>query len=1446
MKRSALGLLSLAMACIAGRLDAASDYNQYTIFDWFGASFEACAIGGDVTTDTGVKEVGGSLSGSWTVPSGATAKIAFEDGSKCIDLDLVSINDDGLKFDALKDPPNGYFDGYRIDCAAVFRVIRGLPELPSDTKTAMALVAEGATTNFYGYSKNGWVRLISVLKSIDPTSVYEQRAEFSNINGAHYVTFSIKVGGEYAALVDEQGNSRIRIDAYDPVDTLEFRGKTYLNSIGGITVSSQSSGSGVVAPGYPLTSIDWFKVMMQEATVGEVLAEKTGVIDDSGAWKVPASGYVATVREELDEKYLCVEPSNSNKTGPEFAATKSSDGEFSQIEFSMRFFNDDLALITPLPGDTKAAMTLADADGKPSFHGYTANGWVALSTAALQPEYAVWYNLLASFERREGVLYVSYYVKTFDGLMALGDASGNTRFAAAGNEGDTALKFVNLLGDADVKFMNGVEMAVDPKRSYYWIGGLYADANNGTNWSHSAGGAPCSAEDVPGVDASLIINSKSAIRIFGNLLVSNLVLNADLTIEGEDVVRSTYDPQTGHVNGLAGDQLGFAGVFGTGKLTLRNVVMLAVKDGANIDTRTEFDADTTSGLYCDGKGITINGDVSGSGNIIGYQADGERGVTFAGVNDGFYGIYTETVFDDQDLGLTRLASGNSSFPNAAMNLLRSFSANTTSEQAPFGMASDVYAFGSYNGHLITAKSTPTVVIGGRNEDCVIDGSVACGKKTQLGYWITTIVKIGSARLTAKVTNIGALDIRGGEVKLVGERPMYLDPKQYISFNGGALLCDAEFDPSPYIANSLSAIAFNDEGINHTWATALSSSNVGGLRKMGKGVLTLMEIPRYTGETLVEEGSLVVPYGTMLGAVKISSGAEIKIDLTGATSESGVLFYAESAEGLPEDSKELFINVPAGFKVPSARRLPDGGVIYAIDSSVYDWTNLSGDGRWMNNANWKVNGTTATTTPGHNDIVRMPAMGGEVIVDTSVEVAMVSCAEGAPTFRFVSPVITNGNYATDDTTVLKIRAGAIANFCGAGRLEITGDAALNVASGNSESFVGNVSAATLVKRGKGEAVIAGVNEFASLKIESGTLRIGNHDDIEGIRMDMDATDASRFSFNADGSVNGWGSKVGEMAFKYDAGTKAFISTEWFEGRSAVSMMPSGEGAYSRYKLEPSNAESKSATKSLFVVYHAGNMAGGACLYGESVNSGHAMKIRGDDAWHYWVEALGNSADGFYTGLSATSDLVVEGNDILTSWIGTTLAAQGDNTLCEYLGTSGTQAGFCGAIGEVVGYDRNLTHVERIAVQRSLMVKWGLGEETYEVLPVNATIEMASGTTLNLGGFEQVVASFSGAGVVTNGLLVTADGYVAQTGDSLVIPAVDGTVYGMSGRKPVLMLTGAKGKAVTIVVPGNCMSGKVFCEGEITWKLGSDAIIVSGPENGWYSLTNVGGGSTVIIR
>ncbi len=135
-----------------------------------------------------------------------------------------------------------------------------------------------------------------------------------------------------------------------------------------------------------------------------------------------------------------------------------------------------------------------------------------------------------------------------------------------------------------------------------------------------------------------------------------------------------------------------------------------------------------------------------------------------------------------------------------------------------------------------------------------------------GSGTVSLTNSGTLTLSGNNGVTGVTQINGGVLALGSGNA--LAGSGSISFGGGALQYSVSntADYSSRIQNSGSAIAIDTNGQSVTFATALASSNTGGLTKQGLGTLTLSSNLAHTGVTTVTSGTLQVGAGSTTGSI----------------------------------------------------------------------------------------------------------------------------------------------------------------------------------------------------------------------------------------------------------------------------------------------------------------------------------------------------------------------------------------------------------------------------------------------------------------------------------------------------------------------------------------------------------------------------------------------------
>ena len=157
-------------------------------------------------------------------------------------------------------------------------------------------------------------------------------------------------------------------------------------------------------------------------------------------------------------------------------------------------------------------------------------------------------------------------------------------------------------------------------------------------------------------------------------------------------------------------------------------------------------------------------------------------------------------------------------------------------------------------------------------------------------------------------------------------------------------------------------------------------------------------------------------------------------------------------------------------------------------------------------------------------------------------------------------------------------------------------------------------------------------------------------------------------------------------------------------------------------------------------------------------------------------------------------------------------------------------YCGDIAEVVAYDRWLSDVERIEVERHLQSKWGLAEAApiacTNVLPVSTDLTVARDAILDLAGGIHEVASLSGMGLVTNSSAGTAtlrlasgtSVFAGTFGGDIYLEVAAGATLDLGGGSLTVRKVGGAGQIVngTLIVTDEIQPGGVGTVGTLAFE------------------------------
>ena len=257
-------------------------------------------------------------------------------------------------------------------------------------------------------------------------------------------------------------------------------------------------------------------------------------------------------------------------------------------------------------------------------------------------------------------------------------------------------------------------------------------------------------------------------------------------------------------------------------------------------------------------------------------------------------------------------------------------------------------------------------IGGKNTDFEAN---AAAIRVTANSKAMDVSKVGTGAMAYNLNGIRDLYVDAGSVVVTNSSRL---PSGNIAFCGGKA-SDAAGAPlvdiSSKIKNSTGVIDIDVAG-TATFATALASSNTGGLVKRGNGSLTLSAMPAYSGTTTLAGGVLVVPQGATIDELACAGG-KLTVLFTSTEENTPVLTVTSLAAGTTVENLQDAVAV-AGLA--TSVEPGEGGYIVKATRApqTYIWTGAV-DTNWATPGNWYAGGFVPATAPTAMDTVVFPEL-----------------------------------------------------------------------------------------------------------------------------------------------------------------------------------------------------------------------------------------------------------------------------------------------------------------------------------------------------------------------------------------------------------------------------------------------------------------------------------------
>jgi fibronectin-binding autotransporter adhesin len=358
---------------------------------------------------------------------------------------------------------------------------------------------------------------------------------------------------------------------------------------------------------------------------------------------------------------------------------------------------------------------------------------------------------------------------------------------------------------------------------------------------------------------------------------------------------------------------------------------------------------------------------------------------------------------------------------------------------------------------------------------LIDGTV-----NQTGGVITNVGQLWLD--SAFTTGFSTYNLTGGSLYVEAGGLIVQNGGAYqMNLGGGTIGAEANWSSSLNLTltGSNGPVTFNPAGNIITLSGALSGG--GGLTVSGGGTLDLQGINTYTGDTVVNTGSVLQldQTGSSAGAIRLANGASLDLTFSSGVFAAGKVYTngVALAEGTYTSAN---LN---GFITGS------GSLEVVSGISTGRWTGLGGNNNWSTAGNWDNNAVPIFPHPltfaGSTGLINNNDLSGITVSTLTFDAAAGAFTLNGNAITLNDDVVYNGNPAAPVTQTvnlsLTLSANQIVDTPTNGNLSLGGDI---------------TSLADLNKLDAGTLTLGGTNTIESLDVNGGTNTITGNTTLNG--------------------------------------------------------------------------------------------------------------------------------------------------------------------------------------------------------------------------------------------------------------------------------------------------------------------------------------------------------------